>query len=152
MTSHSKVNSLSTHGYTRSLWGSSMGIRELSWLLQLKAMKFWSREMLPALAEGNQPGLGCGPRYKEEIGELQFRDLLMTAGSATDLVEAHDSCWVPLDLCQQPRIPLSRKHLLSTCVWYYNGISTYSLAGKQSPLALAPPSLFSHHLGFGQCT
>lgn len=66
----------------------------LSWLLQLKAMKFWSREMLPALAEGTNQAWGVDQDIKRRRG-FQFRDLLMTAGSATDLVEGHDSWWVP---------------------------------------------------------
>lgn len=63
MTSHSKVNSFAHlwvyKKFVELLHGNQI---TLFWLVQLKTIKFWPREMLPALAGGDQPGLGCGLR------------------------------------------------------------------------------------------
>lgn len=148
MTSHSKVNSFTRLWLYKKFVGLLHGNQiTLSWLVQFKTIKFWPRKMLPALAGGDQPGLGCGLREKEE-GGLWFRDLLMTAGSATDRVGTRQLLGFLRPL-PDPLTPLCN----CSCT-IDSGISTCCLAGKHSPFtsALALSSLFSHHLGFRQCT
>lgn len=85
-------------------------------------------------------------RDRKKEGGLWFRDLLMTAGSATDLESGREMTGAGF--------PKNLLTPLSTCACFNSGISTCCLAGEQSPfaLALALPGLFSHHLGFEQCT
>lgn len=86
MTSHSNVNSFAHLWVYKKFVGFLHGNQiTLSWLVQLKTIEFWPREMLPALAGGDQPGLGVDWDRKMR-GGLWLRDLWMTAGSATDLV------------------------------------------------------------------
>lgn len=130
--------------YNSLLWA-------ISWR-QLKVMKFWPREMPPALAGGSQPGQVCGPRQKEEKGVRRSTDdcwLCHCPGRDMTIAGFPQTASCSVVLVSSNTI--EQEALLSTCAWCYSGISIHSLAGEQSLWVCLYPVFSLITWGLGRC-